>query len=869
MPLLATFVCAFFAALVATDAMAADVPATGRQLSIRDGSKQALSLDGKDASLSAPSAASDEDPTITGASLLIRNPQSGEAATFILPAVGWSFDGKAYRFRNPDAPDGSSPVKTARIADGSIKVRARASGITLDEESQGSIAISFASGTLRVCLHFGGTIVRDEAGRFQARAAAAPASCDDAGTTTTTLPETTTTTQPDGTTTTTTTTLPVPALCGDLAINGSEQCDPPGSDCGGSVCNADCTCPCDPLDPSVCMHPFPNDYFTVPDAASPTGRRVHFSVTGMPRNQSARPVEPSDYNYSDGFSPGALITLRIPGIDLVQTGAVPITDIARSLDADAPIVIVNAATLEHHKFWAELDSLAEVEADRSLLLRPAVNFEEGARYIVALRNLKDSAGAPIAPSADFLAYRDDTPLGNAAKEARRSHMESLFTTLAAAGVARGDLNLAWDFTVASAGSTTGRLVYMRDDAFSRLGAAAPTFVVTSVTDDVDSNIYRTVEGVFLVDRYVDSPLPGARFLIGPDGLPVRQPTPQQANFICNIPRAALSDALATAVPARASLYGHGLFGEASEVGAGNVEAMGNEHNFVFCATDWIGMALTDVPTALAATVDLSNFPTLPDRLQQAALNFLVLGRLMIHPDGFVSNAAFQDALGNPVIDTSNIYYDGNSQGGIAGGMVMAVAQDIRRGVLGVPGMNYSTLLQRSVDFDTYATGLYASYQNQLERPLLFSLIQMLWDRGEPNGYAHHMTADPLPGTPTHDILMHVAFGDHQVANIAAEVEARTIGAHVYQPALAPGRHSDVEPYFGIPAIPAFPFDGSALVVWDSGVPTPPTTNSPPREGSDPHSKPRSTPAARLQKSEFLKENGAVVDVCNASPCLAP
>ena len=866
MPTLATFIWAAFAVLVAADALAVDVPVGGRQLSIRDdGSKQSLKLGVKAETFTAPAAGSDEDPTVTGASLIIRNPESGESATFILPAVGWSSDGHSFKFRNPDAPGGISPVKTARIADGSIKLRARASGITLDEASQGSLSISLASGTLRVCMHFGGTITRDEAGRFQAKAAPAPESCD-GGTTTTTLPETTTTLPEE---TTTTTTLPIPTLCGDLTINGAEQCDPPGSDCGGSLCNVDCTCPCDPLDPSVCMHPFPNDYFTIPDAATPTGRRVHFSAVGMPRNASAKPIEPSDYNHSDGFSPGALITLRVPGLDLVQTGAAPITDLERSLDADAPIVIVNADTLEHHLFWAELDSLAEVETDRSLMLRPAVNFDEGGRYIVALRNLKDSAGAPIPPSADFLAYRDNTPAGNAAKEARRSHMESLFTTLAAAGVARDDLYLAWDFTVASAESTTGRLLHMRDDAFARLGASAPTFVVTNVQDEVDGNIFRTVEGVFLVERYVHSPLPGARFVIGLDGLPVRQPTPQQANFVCNIPRAALSGALATAVPARASLYGHGLFGEATEVSAGNVKAMGNEHNFVFCATDWVGMSITDVPAALVATTDLSNFPTLPDRLQQAALNFLVLGRLMIHPNGLISNPAFQDVLGNPVIDTSNLFYDGNSQGGIAGGMVMAVAQDIRRGVLGVPGMNYSTLLTRSVDFDTYAIGLYAAYQNQLERPLLFSLIQMLWDRGEPNGYAHHLTDDPLPGTPTHDVLMHVAFGDHQVANVTAEIEARTIGASVYQPALAPGRHSDVDPFFGIPSISGFPFDGSALVVWDSGTPTPPITNTPPRAGSDPHGRPRSTPAARLQKSEFLKPDGAVIDVCNASPCLAP
>ena len=49
---------------------------------------------------------------------------------------------------------------------------------------------------------------------------------------------------------------------------------------------------------------------------------------------------------------------------------------------------------------------------------------------------------------------------------------------------------------------------------------------------------------------------------------------------------------------------------------------------------------------------------------------------------------------------------------------------------------------------------------------------MVWDRGEPNGYAQHMTRDPLPNTPAHRVLIEMAFGDHQVANVTTEVMAR-------------------------------------------------------------------------------------------------
>ena len=102
-------------------------------------------------------------------------------------------------------------------------------------------------------------------------------------------------------------------------------------------------------------------------------------------------------------------------------------------------------------------------------------------------------------------------------------------------------------------------------------------------------------------------------------------------------------------------------------------------------------------------------------------------------------------------------------------------------------MNYSVLLPRSVDFDTYSKVFYPKYPDELERPLALDLAQVLWDRGEADGYAQHMTSSPLPRTPRHVVLMHVAFGDHQVTQYQADVEARTIGARIHTPILAPGR----------------------------------------------------------------------------------
>ena len=249
--------------------------------------------------------------------------------------------------------------------------------------------------------------------------------------------------------------------------------------------------------------------------------------------------------------------------------------------------------------------------------------------------------------------------------------------------------------------------------------------------------------------------------------------------------------------------------------------------------------------------DFSKFPSLADRLQQGIVNTLYLGRLLKHPDGFAANPAFAG-----LIDTTNEYFDSNSQGAILGGVTTAVAPDWSRAVLGVATMNYGVLLPRSVDFDLYKTILAPAYPNAGEDITILSMVQMLWDRGETDAWTQHMTTNPPKGTIPHAVLMHVAVGDHQVANVMSDVEARSIGASTAE---LPARSDDKTSLFGIPRIGKFPFRGSAAIVyWDGGnqTPLPPVTNVPNRGGADPHSFPRKTPAARQQKSDWFRRTVA-------------
>jgi len=630
---------------------------------------------------------------------------------------------------------------------------------------------------------------------------------------------------------------------------------------------------CDPLDPERCLFPFPSDHLTVEDPETDTGRRVAFALESMPTRFDGVHTDPTEINRNDGFSPGAVMITHVPGVDLEQSGAPLITRIADSLAPDSAVVLIDAETGERQLVWSELDPIVP----GLVLLRVGRNLRSGARYIVALRHLRDAGGDPLAPGRAFRLYRDRIPTFLPAFEARRPAMEDLFARLESAGVARDTLHLAWDFTVISRRSLSERMLKMRDETFADLGDAAPEFQVDQVIENPssDGRLARRIDGSFRLPLYLtDGGVPGSRLRQDADGLPLRDPTQDFSSpFRCSLPRAASAES-----PSRLVLYGHGLLGSQGEVGASNLRRFAEEHNITFCATKWHGMSNDDVPNVLQILGDLSLFPSLPDRFHQGMLSFLVLGRLMKHPQGLASDPAFQDAEGNPLIAPGALYYDGNSQGAIAGGALAAFAQDYTQAVLGVPGMNYSTLLRRSVDFDDFFLFLSFSYRDATEIALQIALLQMLWDRTETSGHVNHVTRDTYPDTPPKDILLHVAFGDHQVANVSAEVEARSLGARIHQPALAPGRHHDEqlpddpdnEAYFGIEPLPDGPFDGSAIVIWDSGTPTPPTGVIPPRPpafGQDPHETPRCMPAARLQKSLFLAPDGVVVDTCGGAPCI--
>lgn len=607
---------------------------------------------------------------------------------------------------------------------------------------------------------------------------------------------------------------------------------------------------CDPIAPSRCGLPFPSNVYLVDDAATPSGKRVQFGATTLPevKTNGYAPIDPAPWTDSDGFSPGQAPFTHMPGATI--TGLPTQDNIEFSLSDNSPTVMIEAESGERVPHFAELDVSAGVDEDsQALMLRPAVRLKDATRYIVAIRRVKDADGNHLAPSEAFLALREGTASTDYTVRRRRGLYDDIFGKLEKVGVGRDDLQIAWDYTTASRENNTRWLVHMRDDALAAVGDEGPEYVIDTVEDNPNEHIKKRIYGRFTVPLYLDKPGPGGSLVFGDDGMPERNGTGEY-EFVVHVPNSVTGD-----TPGALLQNGHGLLGSKDEGRNGFLADLSNRHRFVSFSVDFIGMAEEDFDTVQAAIGgDIGAFKGLVGRQHQGVVNSLLAMRMMA--GRFAKDAIMQDG-GKSMIDSTQRYYRGDSQGGIFGTTYMAVSTDVTRGMLGEPGMPYNLLLNRSTDFSPFFFLLKLAYKDNLDLQLVLGLVQMHWDRTEPDGYAPYVTDNLLPGTPKHDVLLHVAIGDHQVTPLGAHLIARAVGAKN----LSPVNRS----IWGVEEA-AGPFSGSGMVEFDFHLPMSPVTNTPPTgpDSDDPHDKVRVLDAAHDQTSEFLR-TGVVKAHCDG-PC---
>jgi hypothetical protein len=572
-----------------------------------------------------------------------------------------------------------------------------------------------------------------------------------------------------------------------------------------------------------------------------------------------------------------------------------------SITTQSPTILLNADTGELVPHFAELDEeiSSEADRDRALLIRPVVRLADATRYIVAIRHVVDKNGMALASTPVFQALRDGTPSCDSSVALRQSLYSDIFAKLAQAGIDKADLQLAWDYSTASQQNNTAWLLHMRDDALAQVGASGPSYTLfppapagtppdpktspscnnltvgtnpaeTAILspseigsgncsqDSPDNNphLWRRLFGLMTIPIYTTTPNPGAGLNFGPDGMPAQNGTAQY-EFEVNIPVAATKQA------GSPIFNGHGLLGDKTEGDNSYLAEIDDAGDYVSISVDLIGFCQDDANTVInTLAADPSNWGNIVGRQQQGLLNELLAIRLM---NGLAKDpTTFYN--GAPTIDPTNPYYRGDSQGGIMGTTIMAVSTDVTRGVLGEPGVPYSLLLNRSDDFTPYFQLISALYPNGREIQHLLGVMQMVWDRSEPDGYVPYIVSNNLPNTPAHQVLIHDNIGDYQVTPLGAHIIARAVGAQNLLPV-----NREI---FGLTDALA-PISGSAIVEWSWGLNPAPETNTPPTNlcpsdappnCGDPHDQLRIQSSSIQQEVQFFS-TGTVVNTCGPTPCV--
>jgi hypothetical protein len=632
--------------------------------------------------------------------------------------------------------------------------------------------------------------------------------------------------------------LVVVSLALGASCGTSDEAPPPEGDAA-----------CDNLDTSACLFPFPSDFFR--KQGGPYGQAFHldFGPSLPVSERSEIRMSPEPFQVNDGYPVVPAITFALEGATV--TGAAPLDDIGASIKPDSKTLVVDAETGELQAHWAELDYLAEESGARVVQLRLASGLRHDRRYVVAVRGLVDDAGAVLPPTPGFAALRDGEKASLAAIEERRARFDAdIFPVLERAGVARADLQLAWDFTTATEKGATSRLLTMRDRLYDAIGEEGPEYVVSSVEPDPEGEegpIAAIVEATAKIPSFVLPAEPGGyprRLRLDEAGLPAIEGF-EDVKFRVQIPR------IARTGPGKVAVlqYGHGFLGSDREANNGWLRTWAERHGFLILSCDMQGMNTTaGVNWFVRLPEDATNLTYIAEEPLQGVINHIALQRLM--KGRFRADPNVQRE-GETLYDPARLYYHGNSQGGTMGNLVFLPSRDVTRAVLGVPGVSIGFILARASQWEEQRGSFENSYPNPHDFASIMSVVQVGWDKADGINFAPR-TSD-LPGTPPKRVLLQTALEDSQVNNDVTRLLARLYQAKLVSPA--------TREVWGLEEAAPPITEGNAYQEVDYGVAPRVRTNRPAASETDTHGLPRKSPKIQDQAWHFL-ETGEIIAPCD-------
>ena len=606
---------------------------------------------------------------------------------------------------------------------------------------------------------------------------------------------------------------------------------------------------CDNINPLHCMLPFPSNAFLSENSTTETGFRVNYADSTFPEAGIVYETKIPGLSRLDGMSPATQIMTAfemVPDLD----GVANQSTISRSLESGHKTILLNLDTGEIIPHWVEIDMRADDDFRTLLYIRTLRGLDHNADYGIGITGLT-SNGTMIEPSLAFKAMIEGNLTTATDIEDRRDSFEELFAKLEVNGYPRLGLQAAWRFHTASTESIIGGMLHMREDTLERIGDGGIGCNVTSVEDNYgDDNLtFRRIRGTFTAPQYLENYQEPPTIMVRDDeGNPVFKEY-GEVPFTVIIPQS-LAD---RNVSGPLIVFGHGFLGNGHGAISGGAREWAQQYNISFIASDFYGWSSSDMQTIQSALIDVKYFEHQADRLQQAMVNKITMARTF---KGVCSAIPEFYNDGTNLVNTEDVHYMGYSLGGIYGPALVALSPDIDRGVFWVGGSAFSTMIERSTHYYQFELVFShdVSYPERIDRAILISVAQQLWDSTDPESYFPFITngyGDVLG--PNHVVLLD-SVNDAQVAMLSSDRAGRTANIPILNTSSRIPYGMDVD---------NGPVNGSAMVYFDGNFPGVPEGNLPPP--SEYHSLAHNSVATVPESNELVFQflsTGIITNTCD-------
>jgi hypothetical protein len=532
---------------------------------------------------------------------------------------------------------------------------------------------------------------------------------------------------------------------------------------GPTFCAGPSTIPYDPL--SGVINIWPDDFWTVDDTTTLTGKRVHVVVGDnfmLPPEGKQFGGVFDELSMLDGF--GTTSGMEVQFSTEIDPATLPPggdgSDVPGSsvllVDLDAPtpaLVAIETALFPEVK---EEDPASTLIVTASLPLRPKAHYG-----LVVTRRVHDMKGSCVTPSPTMASLLDGT-----ASDPKLAPLVPRYADLVKKLVTLGAITSASDITAATV-FTTQHTVEDSAAIATDIRSTPVTYQSSGPCTVDPGGLYRVCEGMMSAHDYRtmhhhvdegDLTKHDAWMVPVTTYLPISPPPG----------------------PLPTMLFGHGLGGDRHQ--ASELADFAAPRNIAVIAIDSVKHGdHPDQPPAtdkITAITSFFGFDIAAGSLDTRSLrdNFRESTYDKLQAVEMLRPGLDVDGDGNKDVDLSHFMFLGVSLGGIMSSEFLAFSPETQLAVTIVPGARVTDIIQFSKTFAPIiliAKG--SASDGQVART--FPFIQTAIDRGDSGAYTQHIVTRRLPGfdSAVPQVLMQMVIDDDTVPNVCNRFFARGLG----------------------------------------------------------------------------------------------